>query len=89
MIEVADINLTNLCNARCPQCQRTAEIGLDTLKGLPMITWSLQDFIDYFPKVVDRFKSSHPALYDINKEDFSKGFVLPAMQAENIDNKEA
>ena len=50
MIEVADINLTNLCNARCPQCQRTAEIGLDTLKGLPMITWSLQDFIDYFPK---------------------------------------
>ncbi len=34
MIEIADINLTNLCNARCPQCQRTAEIGLDTLKGL-------------------------------------------------------
>lgn len=50
MIEIADINLTNLCNARCPQCQRTAEIGLDTLKGLPMITWSLQDFMNYFPK---------------------------------------
>ena len=50
MIEIADINLTNLCNARCPQCQRTAEIGLETLKGLPMITWSLQDFMNYFPK---------------------------------------
>ena len=49
----------------------------------------VQNFIDYFPKVVDRFKSSHPALYDINKEDFSKDFVLPAMQAEHIDNKEA
>ena len=50
MIEIADINLTNLCNARCPQCQRTAEIGLGTLKDLPMITWSLQDFMNYFPK---------------------------------------
>ena len=50
MIEIADINLTNLCNARCPQCQRTAEIGLGTLKDLPMITWSLQDFMNYFSK---------------------------------------
>jgi len=48
----------------------------------------VQNFLDYFPKVVDRFKSSHPALYDINKDDFWKDFVLPAMQAENIDNKE-
>jgi len=50
LIEIADINLTNLCNARCPQCQRTAEIGLGTLKDLPMITWSLQDFMNYFSK---------------------------------------
>ncbi len=48
----------------------------------------VQNFLDYFPKVVDRFKASHPALYDINKEDFSKDFVLPN-QAKQIDNKEA
>ena len=47
----------------------------------------VQNFLDYFPQVVDGFKSSHPALYDINKEDFGKGFVLPAIQKENINNK--
>ena len=48
----------------------------------------VQNFLDYFPKVADGFKSSHPALYDINREDFGKGFVLPAMQVESIGNKE-
>jgi len=50
LIEIADINLTNLCNARCPQCQRTSPKGLHTDINLPMITWSLQDFMNYFPK---------------------------------------
>ena len=50
MIQVADINLTNLCNARCPQCQRTSPFGLQTLKNLPLTTWSLLDFKNYFPK---------------------------------------
>ena len=49
----------------------------------------VQNFLDYFPKIVDRFKSSHPALYDIGAEDFRKNFVLPAFIAENVDNKEA
>jgi len=50
LIEIADINLTNLCNARCPQCQRTSPHGLHTAKKLPLTTWSLQDFMNYFPK---------------------------------------
>ena len=50
MIQVADINLTNLCNARCPQCQRTSPFGLHTAKNLPLTTWSLLDFKNYFPK---------------------------------------
>ena len=48
-----------------------------------------QNFLDLFPSIVDRFKSSHPALYDIDAEDFRKNFVLPAFVAENVDNKEA
>ena len=70
MIEIADINLTNLCNARCPQCQRTAEIGLDTLKGLSMITWSLQDFMNYFP---------NNCLDDINEYSFCGTWGAPLM----------
>ena len=53
MIEIADINLTNLCNARCPQCQRTAcppNDPLHTNTRLPLTTWSLLDFQNYFPK---------------------------------------
>ena len=50
MIEIADINLTNLCNARCPQCQRTSPHGLHTDIKLPLTTWSLLDFKNYFPK---------------------------------------
>ena len=50
MIEIADINLTNLCNARCPQCDRTSPDGLRHHKGLPLTTWSLLDFKNYFPK---------------------------------------
>ena len=50
MIEIADINLTNLCNARCPQCDRTSPNGLQHHKNLPLTTWSLLDFKNYFPK---------------------------------------
>ncbi len=50
MIEIADINLTNLCNAGCPQCQRTSPFGLHTDINLPLTTWSLEDFKTYFPK---------------------------------------
>ena len=50
MIEVADINLTNLCNAGCPQCQRTSPYDLHTDIDLPLTTWSLEDFKTYFPK---------------------------------------
>ena len=41
---VVDVAITNLCNARCPQCQRTDRNGLGTVSTLPLITWSLNDF---------------------------------------------
>jgi MoaA/NifB/PqqE/SkfB family radical SAM enzyme len=49
MIEIVDLNITNLCNARCPQCQRTARIGLEVCRELPLTTWSLEDFKNKFP----------------------------------------
>jgi len=39
-----DVAITNLCNAKCPQCQRTDINGLGTVKSLPLTTWSLDDF---------------------------------------------
>jgi|TARA_Y100000033_G_scaffold5649_1_gene4680 MoaA/NifB/PqqE/SkfB family radical SAM enzyme len=41
---VVDVNITNLCNARCPQCQRTDRNGLGIVSALPLTTWSLNDF---------------------------------------------
>ena len=41
---VVDVNITNLCNARCPQCQRTDRNGLGIVNALPLTTWSLNDF---------------------------------------------
>jgi MoaA/NifB/PqqE/SkfB family radical SAM enzyme len=41
---VVDVNITNLCNARCPQCQRTNRNGLGIVSALPLTTWSLNDF---------------------------------------------
>lgn len=41
---VVDVAITNLCNARCPQCQRTDRNGLGTVSTLPLTTWSLNDF---------------------------------------------
>lgn len=44
-----DVAVTNLCNARCPQCQRTDVNGLGTVKTLPLTTWSFDDFKRRFP----------------------------------------
>ena len=41
---VVDVAITNLCNARCPQCQRTDTDGLGVVKTLPLTTWTLNDF---------------------------------------------
>ena len=41
---VVDVAITNLCNARCPQFQRTDTNGLGTVKTLPLTTWTLDDF---------------------------------------------
>ena len=46
---VADLAITNLCNARCPQCQRTNVNGLGTVDALPSLTWTLEDFKRRFP----------------------------------------
>jgi len=46
-----DVAITNLCNARCPQCQRTDIVNnLKTKEYLPLTTWSLADFQKMFPK---------------------------------------
>jgi pyruvate-formate lyase-activating enzyme len=50
MIQTVDIAITNQCNARCPQCQRTDIDGLGPAPLLPMTTWSLEDFKRLFPK---------------------------------------
>jgi len=41
---VVDVAITNLCNARCPQCQRTDINGLGVVNTLPLVTWTLNDF---------------------------------------------
>ena len=47
-----DVAITNLCNARCPQCQRTDIVNnLKTKEYLPLTTWSLADFQKMFPKL--------------------------------------
>lgn len=46
---VVDVAITNLCNARCPQCQRTDVNGLGVIKTLPLTTWTLKDFERRFP----------------------------------------
>ena len=43
------LSLTNFCNAKCPQCNRTDRNTLEAHKLLPMISWSLEDFQKAFP----------------------------------------
>ena len=45
-----DIAITNRCNARCPQCDRTDPNGLGAVDWLPIISWPVEKFIKYFPK---------------------------------------
>ena len=46
------LSLTNYCNAKCPQCNRTDWITLQPHKTLPMVSWSLEDFKKAFPPEV-------------------------------------
>ena len=50
-IRSLDVALTNLCNARCPQCDRTDidDINKD-YDQVPLTQWSFEDFKSKFPK---------------------------------------
>ena len=67
---VVDVAITNLCNARCPQCQRTDINGLDTVKTLPLTTWTLNDFKKRF---------TVKCLKDINEVSFCGTWGDPLM----------
>jgi MoaA/NifB/PqqE/SkfB family radical SAM enzyme len=43
------IDLSTLCNAKCPQCHRTNPHGLKKFDWLPKVQWSLSDFKKAFP----------------------------------------
>lgn len=43
------LDLSTFCNASCPQCHRTDANGLGKVDWLPLIKWSLKDFIRQFP----------------------------------------
>lgn len=49
IVKQLDIAITNLCNARCPQCARTNVNGLKTNDWLPLDTWTFEDFERQFP----------------------------------------
>lgn len=46
------LSLTNLCNANCPQCNRTNESKLKAWDNLPLVDWSIDQFKKAFPKKV-------------------------------------
>ena len=43
-IDKVNIELTDKCNSRCPQCHRTDVHGLGKADWLPLVQWSLDDF---------------------------------------------
>tara|TARA_B100000035_G_scaffold26807_1_gene20924 strand:- start:832 stop:1641 length:810 start_codon:yes stop_codon:yes gene_type:complete len=43
------LDLSTYCNASCPQCHRTDKNGLGKVEWLPLIKWSLEDFVRQFP----------------------------------------
>jgi len=43
------LDLSTYCNAACPQCHRTDPNGLGKVDWLPLIKWSLDDFVKKFP----------------------------------------
>jgi len=50
LIKTLDIGLTNLCNARCPQCDRTDRNDITkTYDEVPLTQWSFEDFKNKFP----------------------------------------
>tara|TARA_B100001123_G_C15345290_1_gene1036784 strand:+ start:7831 stop:8583 length:753 start_codon:yes stop_codon:yes gene_type:complete len=54
------VDLSTLCNAKCPQCHRTNPNGLDKQEWLPLVQWTLLDFKKAFPiqtlKHIQRFE---------------------------------
>ena len=43
------LDLSTYCNASCPQCHRTESNGLGKVEWLPLVKWSLEDFVRQFP----------------------------------------
>ena len=46
---ISYIDLSTLCNAKCPQCHRTNVDGLDKVDWLPDIQWTFEEFKKAFP----------------------------------------
>ena len=45
---IAWIDITTYCNAACPQCHRTNPDNLNKVDWLPLVQWSLKDFMISF-----------------------------------------
>ena len=43
------MDISTYCNAGCPQCHRTNPQGLEKQDWLPLVKWSLADFVKAFP----------------------------------------
>ena len=43
------LSLTNLCNAACPQCNRTDRFTLKDAANMPKSDWSFEEFKIAFP----------------------------------------
>jgi MoaA/NifB/PqqE/SkfB family radical SAM enzyme len=43
------LDISTHCNAKCPQCHRTNPNGLEKVDWLPLIQWSLEEFVKAFP----------------------------------------
>ena len=61
------LDLSTYCNASCPQCHRTDKNGLDKVEWLPLVKWSLEDFV----KKIELL-SSDEAVYKACQEGGSK-----------------
>jgi len=44
------LDISTYCNAACPQCHRTNPKTLNKIDWLPLIQWSIDEFITAFPK---------------------------------------
>lgn len=43
------LDISTYCNAACPQCHRTDVYGLGKTKDLPLVQWTIDQFITAFP----------------------------------------